>query len=91
MSKGKPLGICRTCGSEITELSNDGVFDAGECEFCEHTRYTLQPELLKEGQALYDAIQHYLIGVPNTELPTHLTDAFDRWEEVANRAYGNAA
>src|SRR5437879_2760999 len=42
------------------------------------------PELLQEGQALYDAIQYSLIDVPDTGLPPYLTAAFDRWESVAN-------
>ncbi len=39
MSKGKPLGTCKNCGSEIVEFSNEGVFDEGECGPCEYERY----------------------------------------------------
>ncbi len=47
MSKGKPLGICRTCQCEIVETVNDGVFGNGECACCERLRYETQPELLE--------------------------------------------
>lgn len=47
MSKGKPLGVCKTCGSEIVESVNDGVFRGGECDFCERLRYESQPVLLE--------------------------------------------
>jgi hypothetical protein len=46
MSKGQPLGNCRTCGSEIVEFVNEGVFRDGECDACEYLRYRTQPELL---------------------------------------------
>ena len=47
MSKGKLRKPCRTCGSEIVEFFNDGVFRAGECDACEYARYTSQPALLE--------------------------------------------
>ena len=47
MSKGKPLGDCKTCGSEIVEMMNDGVFRRGECSACERLRYESQPSLLR--------------------------------------------
>lgn len=47
MSKGKPTGTCRTCGSEIVETVNDSLFREGECDACEYQRYKTQPELLE--------------------------------------------
>jgi hypothetical protein len=47
MSKGKPLGTCGICGSEIVETVNDGVFHGGECDACERIRYESQPALLE--------------------------------------------
>lgn len=44
------------------------------------------PAMLADGQALYDEIQRYLIGTPDSELPTELTDAFDRFEATWNAA-----
>jgi hypothetical protein len=46
MSKGLSLGYCRTCGSEIVESFNDGVFGGGECEDCERLRYESHSALL---------------------------------------------
>lgn len=46
MSKGHPLAHCRTCGSEIVETVNDGVFRDGECDACEYQRYRTHPGLL---------------------------------------------
>ena len=46
MSKGKPLGICRTCRSEIVQSVSNGVFVAGECDACERLRYENKPQLL---------------------------------------------
>jgi hypothetical protein len=54
MSKGKPLGTCKTCGSEIVETVNDGVFRQGECDACERIRYESQPALL---EACYAAME----------------------------------
>ena len=54
MSKGKPLGTCTTCGSEIVETVNDGVFRNGECDACERLRYESQPALL---EACYAAME----------------------------------
>ena len=47
MSKGKPLGQCTTCKTEIVEFFNEGVFRNGECDACERHRYESQPELLE--------------------------------------------
>lgn len=47
MSKGKPIGHCKTCGSEIVETVNDSVFGDGECNACEYLRYKSQPDLLE--------------------------------------------
>lgn len=47
MSKGKPLGTCRTCRCEIVETVNDGVFEHGECVCCEKHRYETQPILME--------------------------------------------
>jgi hypothetical protein len=46
MSKGKPQGTCRTCGSEIVQFVNDGVFHSGQCEHCETICYRSQLDLL---------------------------------------------
>lgn len=46
MSKGKPLGFCRTCKSEIVDFVNESVFRDGECDACEYMRYRTQPGLL---------------------------------------------
>jgi hypothetical protein len=46
MSKGLPLKHCRTCGSEIVESVNDGVFRGGECDACERLRYDSHSALL---------------------------------------------
>lgn len=54
MSKGKPLGTCKTCGSEIVETVNDGVFRGGECDACERLQYESQPDLL---EACYAALE----------------------------------
>ena len=47
MSKGRPTGICRTCGSEIVESVNDSVFGMGECDGCERQRYESQHVLIE--------------------------------------------
>jgi len=39
MSKGKPVGHCKTCGSEIVETVNESNFGEGECGACEYHRY----------------------------------------------------
>ena len=54
MSKGKLLGICRTCHSEIVQTVNDGVFRHGECDACERLRYESQAGLL---EACYAALE----------------------------------
>lgn len=41
------LPLCKTCGSEIEDSVNEGVFGNGECEHCERLRYETQPDLLK--------------------------------------------
>src|SRR5258708_40074623 len=41
------MPICKTCGSEIENSVNDGIFGNGECEHCERVRYETQPDLLK--------------------------------------------
>lgn len=56
MSKGKSLGNCRTCGGEIVELSNEGVFGQGECEHCERDRYQSHSALLAAASAAYGAL-----------------------------------
>jgi hypothetical protein len=61
MSKGKPLGICETCGSEIVESVNDGVFRGGECDYCERLRYESQPLLLAACKA---ALRHLTFDSP---------------------------
>ncbi len=47
MSKGKPIGHCKTCRSEIVETVNDSIFREGECDGCEYQRYRSQPALLE--------------------------------------------
>jgi hypothetical protein len=47
MSKGKPVELCKNCGSEIVETVNDSLFRDGECDACEFQRYRTQPELLE--------------------------------------------
>lgn len=47
MSKGKPISVCRTCGSEIVETVNDSLFRDGECDACEYQRYKSQPAILE--------------------------------------------
>ena len=54
MHKGRPLGICRTCKSEIVQTVNDGVFRYGECDACERLRYESQAALL---EACYAALE----------------------------------
>ena len=46
------------------------------------------PELRRESQSLYDAIQYYLIGVPDSELPEELVAAFDALEAAWHKADG---
>jgi hypothetical protein len=58
MSKGLPLEHCKTCGSEIIEHVNDGVFSGGECDSCEWRRYETQPELLEYLKAYIDLDFH---------------------------------
>ena len=47
MSKGKPIGHCKTCGSEIVQTVNDSLFRDGECDGCEYQRYKTQPALIE--------------------------------------------
>jgi hypothetical protein len=54
MSKGYPVGRCRTCKSDIVQSVNEGVFRDGECEYCERRRYESQPLLL---EACYAALE----------------------------------
>lgn len=53
MSKGHPIGHCRTCGSEIVESVNDSLFREGECDVCEYQRY-------KSHEALLEALDYLL-------------------------------
>jgi hypothetical protein len=55
MSKGRPIGSCKTCGSEIVEASNVGHF-GDECDACEHRRYRSQPKLLEASWLAYSAL-----------------------------------
>jgi hypothetical protein len=55
MSKGKPVGCCETCGSEIVEMYNNGFFGQGECDACELLRYDSQRDLLHALDALLEA------------------------------------
>lgn len=45
---------CKTCGSEIVQFVNTGAFDEGECDACEHVRYTTQPSLLESLKSLVE-------------------------------------
>jgi hypothetical protein len=46
------------------------------------------PTLRLRSQALYNAIQAYLIDVPDAELPADLVVAFDAMEEAWHAADG---
>ena len=56
MSKGNPIGHCKTCGSEIVETVNDSQFGDGECNGCEYERYKSQPALLEAGFLAHGAL-----------------------------------
>ncbi len=59
MSKGRPLNTCKTCGSEIVETVNDGIFREGECDACEYQRYQSQPDLLDAAYLALEEIQQW--------------------------------
>lgn len=69
MSKGKSLGHCKTCESEIVETVNDSVFGDGECNECEYQRYRSQPDLLEALDYLLDQSldQDLAYGIKFTE------------------------
>ena len=64
MSKGKPIGPCNTCGSEVVDSVNEGVFRDGECEACEYERYRSQPALLEACDGLLLALENGDHGDP---------------------------
>jgi hypothetical protein len=59
MSKGKLIGNCKTCGSEIVETVNDSIFRDGECDGCEYARYRSQPDLLATCYLALDEIEQW--------------------------------
>ena len=88
MSKGKHVGTCRTCGSEIVELVNESHFGDGECDACENTRYKSQPDLMRAAYLALEEIEQWIEVMNGAEDPRTeeaveaLKDALDEAEEV---------
>jgi hypothetical protein len=106
MTKGKLIGTCKTCGTEIVQHSNDGVFDAGECEDCERRRYETQPELLALTEEYRDACSCHISLLKDDLAGEHefsgdasdIRAQIEHWKAVQKncdtiitKAHGNAA
>jgi len=88
MSKGKPVGTCSTCRSEIVELLNEGHFGDGECDRCEQIRYKSQPSLLHAAYLALEEIEQWIEPMNGAEGPETkeaveaLKEALDEAEEA---------
>lgn len=78
---------CSDCGREFTE-KNAAYRDESICLECEGVRVATQPLLRQASQLLYDAVQAYLIDVPDRDLPEGLATVFDGVEDVWRKADG---
>lgn len=69
---------CRTCGSEIVDTVNDGVFLGGECGVCERARYESQPEIKASLIELIEAAECVTGTVQNGQDPDRALRYLDR-------------
>ncbi len=88
MSKGRPIGTCKTCGSAIVEHANDGIFGRGECEGCERMRYETQPQLLALAE---EAIEYVELVLDSSGEDSGEDKMLRRWKQLLKQAHGNAA
>ena len=87
MSKGKPLGSCKTCKSEIVEFVNEGVFPDGECEACEYLRYQTQPGLLA---ALTEAREYVAVMLESSGADDGERKLLRRFDKIIRAANGQS-
>ena len=87
MSKGKPLGFCQSCHSEIIASSNDGVFGGEEYASCEEHRYETHATLLESLVEIRNATES--LDYDDWDVLSELkakTEAFDHIRELAYAA-----
>lgn len=85
MSKGKHVGTCRTCGSEIVETVNDSLFHEGECNACEYHRYKTQPALHKAANLALDEFGEMLDLMNGAEGP-EIEEAVESLNDAVDEA-----